>query len=64
MMTTTPLQRGQWHQLEGGNNAIATRATTLSQIKGNNAIVMRGQQCQLDNNKNACALTMVTTPLS
>jgi hypothetical protein len=41
MMTTTPLQRGQQCQLEDGNNAITTRATTPSWIKVNNAIVMR-----------------------
>jgi hypothetical protein len=41
MITTTPLQQGQQCQLEDGNNAIATRATTPSWIKGNNAIVTR-----------------------
>jgi hypothetical protein len=58
--------------VEDGNNAIATMATMPSQIKGNNAIVMRvmtpGQQRQghlrIDNgnnNKDACAL-MATMP--
>ncbi len=41
MMMTMPLQWGQQHQLEGGNYALATRATSPSQIKGNNAIVTR-----------------------
>ncbi len=41
MMTTTPLQQGQQCQLEDGDNAITTRATTPLQIKGNNAIVTR-----------------------
>jgi hypothetical protein len=41
MMTTMPLQQGQQHQLEDGNNAITTRATKPSQIKGNDAIVTR-----------------------
>jgi hypothetical protein len=41
MMTTTPLQQGQQCQLEDGNKAIATRATTPLQIKDNDSIVMR-----------------------
>jgi hypothetical protein len=41
MMTTTPLQQGQQQQLEDRNDTIMTRATTPSQIRGNNAIVMR-----------------------
>jgi hypothetical protein len=41
MMATTPLQQGQQHQLEDGNDTIATRATALSWIKGNNAIVTK-----------------------
>jgi hypothetical protein len=41
MMMTPPLQQVQQCQLEYSNNAIATRATTPLQIKGNNAIVAR-----------------------
>jgi hypothetical protein len=41
MMMTTPLQQGQCHQLEDGNNTITTRAAMLSWIRGNNAIVTR-----------------------
>jgi hypothetical protein len=41
MMTTTQLQQGQQCQLEDGNNAIMTRATMPSRIKGDNAIVTR-----------------------
>jgi hypothetical protein len=41
MMTTTPLQLGQQHQLEDSNNTIATRATMPTQIKGNSTIVTR-----------------------
>jgi hypothetical protein len=41
MKTTLPLQQGQQGQLEDGNNAIMTRATTLLQIKHNNTIVTR-----------------------
>jgi hypothetical protein len=41
MMTATPLRQGQQRHLQDNNDAIATRATTLLQIKGNNVIVMR-----------------------
>jgi hypothetical protein len=41
MMTLMPLQQGQQCQLEDSNNTIATRATMLLQIKGNNAIYTR-----------------------
>jgi hypothetical protein len=61
MMMTTLLQWGQQCQLEDGNDAIATRATTPLQIKSNNAIVTRAmtpaQQCQgrlrIDNGNDA-----------
>jgi hypothetical protein len=50
MMTTTPLQQGQQCQLKDGNNAITTRATTPSRIKGDNTIIKRATmpawQCQ------------------
>ncbi len=59
MMMTMPFQQGQRHQLEDDNNAIATRATTPSQIKGNNTIVPRAttpawqrQGCLCINNGN------------
>jgi hypothetical protein len=41
MMTMMPLQQGQQRQLEDGGNAIATRATTPLEIKGDSAIVTR-----------------------
>jgi hypothetical protein len=41
MMTMTPLQCGQQHQLEDGNNAITTRAPTPSRIEGDDTIVTR-----------------------
>jgi hypothetical protein len=41
MTTTVPLQQGQQCQLEAGNGAITTKATTPSRIKGNDAIVTR-----------------------
>jgi hypothetical protein len=61
MMITTPLQQGQQHQLDYGNIAIQTRATTPSWIKGNDTI-LQGQCLQLDNGKDACASTMATMP--
>jgi hypothetical protein len=78
MMTKTPLQQGQQCQLEDSNDAIATRETTLSQIKGNDAIVTRamtpawGQQghLRIDNGNNAIIMrptftiaTMVKMPV-
>jgi hypothetical protein len=41
MMTTTTLQQEQQRQLEDSNDAMATRVTMPTQIKSNNAIVMR-----------------------
>jgi hypothetical protein len=41
MMARMPLQQGQQCQLEDSNDTIATRATMLLRIKGNNAIVTR-----------------------
>jgi hypothetical protein len=59
MMMTFPLQQGQWHQLEDGNNTIATMATMPPRIKGNDAIVTRAtmpahqwQGCLRNNNGN------------
>jgi hypothetical protein len=64
MMKTTPFQQGQQRQLEDGNNAISTRATTPSRIRGNNAIVTRvkmpAQQWQgslcIDNGDNTIVM--------
>jgi hypothetical protein len=41
MMAKTPFQQGQQRQLDDDNDAIATRETTPSWIKGHNAIVTR-----------------------
>jgi hypothetical protein len=41
MMTKTPLQQGQWHQLEDSNRAIAKRETMALWIKGDITIVTR-----------------------
>jgi hypothetical protein len=74
-MAMTPLWRGQWHQLDDGNSTIAMRATTLLQqwqrcldCKDTCTSTMatplqQGQQHQLNNSKEACALMMATTPL-
>ncbi len=42
-MMTLALHQGQWCQLENGNNAIVTRATTLLWIKSNEPIVVRAK---------------------
>jgi hypothetical protein len=63
IMTTMAFQWRQQCQLEGGTNAIATRATMLSWIKKTMPL-LQGEWHQLDNSKDACALIMATTPLS
>jgi hypothetical protein len=71
MMTTTPLQQGHQHQLEGSNNAIAMRATTPLQIKGNDAIVTRSttpskwrQACLRIDNGNDAIVMRVTIAIA
>jgi hypothetical protein len=65
MMTTSPLQQGQEHQLKDSDNSIGTRATTLLQIKGNKAVATRvmmpARQRQgllrINNGNNAIVMT-------
>jgi hypothetical protein len=75
---TTPSQwwQGPLH-IDDDNDVIAIRATTPAwgqqqghQDEGNNTDqgqqhhFLQGQQCHLDNSKDACPLTMATTQLS
>jgi hypothetical protein len=72
---TMPLWCGQWHQLNDSNNAMVMRAKTLLQqwqrrldCKDAHTLTMAtplqlGQQCQLNDSKDACSLMMATTPL-
>jgi hypothetical protein len=71
MMTTTSLQQGQQSQLEDGNTAITTMATTPSWIKGNNAIVtrkttlsQRQQGCLRINNGNDTIIMRATIAMA
>ncbi len=67
MMMTMPLQQGKQCQLEDSNNAITTRATMPSRIKGNNAIVTRAtmptqqQERRLPINNGSNAIVMRAT---